>query len=145
MENRGTDWVSEIKQNLVAEATEINQPQGGETQSLALPCEVDFFILRKKWETVQSKVFLATAIKELICGPWLIRIKTGQEALYFCGNDEVYQKLADKQRRWIHDFVDPLWNKTVKKGMHKTAFWQQSLAALFRIAKIADSLNAIIS
>lgn len=139
---RGTDWVTEIKSNLVAKAAEINLKPEGELQSLALSGEVDFFILRIKWEVVESKAFLATPIKELMNGPWLIRIKTGEETLYFCGNDEVWNKQAGKSRYWIHDFIDPLWKNTVKKGMSRMEFWKHSIAALLRLANVQESLEA---
>lgn len=125
-----SDWVSALKKPSSATTP------GAEPQSLHAPGTAEYFRLNNKWIELSKKAFLNLNVMLLMNGSYMMRVTQGDKKTYFCGNDDVWNKLEGKNRFWMHDIIDELWTYTVKCGMHPNKFKKLQFGNAIHLAKI---------
>lgn len=138
----GKDWTSllkEVQEQPPPRSAETSEPFLGEERG-----EVSCYILNTSnaWTQMSLGVFLSSNLKSLNNSRWALKVTKGSNTFYFCGSDEVYNHLNDKQRLFIHDLVAELYERLKPHGMQLKDFWKNSLRDLMLIEKACRVLGA---
>ncbi len=112
-----TDWTQEL---LKRQPQKVSQNTNSYTDQITV-----FRLLANDqgWEKLPWIQVNDLTLKRLCSEPYLFKMKTGQ---YFCGSDEVWEKLADKPRTALVDLFQGMVDQWKHRGASLRYFWDRS-------------------
>lgn len=130
-----TDWASEVLKRKRPQVTKNTLEYTEQITPYKL------LLADEGWEKLSWNVVKNLTLMQLCTGPYLFKMEAG----YFCGNKDVWDKLADKDNRlWLKDLIvsmiQPYANRNATLTQLINETWQGFLCVIWAMKYLKATL-----